>query len=79
VNDWWFPAAFGSLFFIGGFVGARFPGKSLAYLDSRGIPVHGFPRTVGGIRVMGFVFAAVGACFLVAGILTLFGVLNRTQ
>jgi hypothetical protein len=78
VDGWWTSVAFGGLFFIGGFVQARFPAKSLAYLDSRGIPVHGVPRTVGGIRAMGIVFATVGGCIVILGMLDLFGVFNRT-
>jgi hypothetical protein len=71
--------AFGALFFVPGFVGARFPSKTLAYLDERAIPVHGVPRTVGGIRVLGIVVAVAGGFFVIVGILTLFGVFDRTQ
>jgi hypothetical protein len=74
VNEWWFPAAFGGLIFVGGFVAARYPTQTQAYLDLRSIPVHGFPRTVGGIRAMGVMFAAVGGVLVVVGFLTLFGV-----
>jgi uncharacterized membrane protein YphA (DoxX/SURF4 family) len=79
VNIWWFPAAIGGLFLIAGFVQARFPRQSLDYLDSRGIPVHGVPRTVGGIRAMGIIFVVAGAAAVLVGLLALFGAIDYPQ
>lgn len=76
MNEWWYPSALGGLVFLGGFVAARFPSQTLGYLDLRAIPVHGFPRTVGGIRVMGIVFTVIGACMVILGVLDLFGVVD---
>lgn len=75
MHIWWYPAALGGLVVIAGFVCTRVPRQSLDYLDYRNMPVHGFPRSVGGIRAMGVMFLAAGGALVVAGFLMLFGVI----
>jgi hypothetical protein len=40
--------------------------------------LRGVPRTVGGIRVLGIVFAIAGASMVTLGVLDLFGVIDLT-
>jgi hypothetical protein len=78
VIGWWFPAVLGGLIFVGGFVGARFPTQTLAYLDSRNIPVKGFSRSAAGIRAMGVTFSVIGVAMVIIGFFTLFRAFNRS-
>lgn len=75
----WLPTIFLAIVVLTiGWVFARFPAKSLAFLDSRHIAISLVPRTVVSVRLTGVVFLILSAAALTMGVLALFGVVGMT-
>jgi hypothetical protein len=74
---WVFPIL-GTVFLALGLTFARFPARSLSFMDDWGIRVYGVSRTPGGVRALGAIFSVLGTGALVVGLLWLLGAIGMT-